>query len=1182
MDQDQQWLINCLNASLDPSQQTRTFAETSLQQASLQPVRDIELILRYLLNICKGYGVALARIAAHRELQFGLRQISLMMLLAIVRLTRIHLAAVLLKQFIRKHWNEDEEGFEHPVVESNEKAAVKGLLLSLLDDPSKKICTAVSVAVSAIAQYDWPEDWPELVPFLLNLINDQSKLNAVHGALRCLSLLSSDMDDKMVPQLVPVLFPCLHAIMSSPQIYDKSLRSKALSVIYNCTSMIGAMSGVYKTETTALMLPLLQPWMDHFSSILKHPVPSEDPDDWSIRMETVDFYQFILPAVQVLKCLNQFIQNFPTITETHFAVSHSGGISVILGPLWQTLVSSLGVYERSVIEGVEDSYDGRYDSDGAEKSLESFVIQLFEFLLTVIGSPRFMKVVMNNLKELVYYTIGFLQMTEQQVHTWSLDPNQYVADEDDNTYSCRVSGALLLEEVISNCGTEGINAVIDSVKSRISESQQAKDTGSPGWWRLREAALYALASVAEQLLEVEVSGSTVGPMLGQILTDDMATGVHDYPFLCARLFSSVARFSSMMDNQVTEQFLYAAIKTVGMDVPPPVKVGACRALSQLLPDATTGIVQQFAFDLFSSLIDLLKNASDETMHLILETLQAAVAAGHEVAASIEPVLSPIMLNMWASHVSDPFISIDVLEVLEAIKKAPGCIHPLVSRVIPYIGPILSSPQQQPDGLVAGSLDLVTMLIKNAPVDVVKALFQVSFDPVVRIVLQSTDHSEMQNATQCLAALVSVGKQDMLSWSGDPGFTMRSLLDVASRLLDPELESSGSLFVGSYILQLILHLPSQMAQQIRDLVTALIRRMQSSWIAGLKCSLLLIFARLVHMSVPHVEQFVDMLVSIPAKGEIQGAYQIKVTTTALALLLLTRHVELGNINVKGQLIKSYTGITTRSKARRIPDQWTVVPLPAKILAILADTLIEIQEQTLIEIQDQVDGDNEDSDWEEVENEDGDFLYSSANSASHGRPTYEYLDAMAKAFNEDQEDDYEDDLLSGVDPLNEMNLVNVLFESLAKFSEGDRPYFEHLFQSLTKPQQKAIELVLRRRAMILYQQQKENKVQYNSAQSRLKMEVQQLPIMKDEAFPSIDKTKKPGLVSISQAKKPTLNKRRDWGELPNKFCSFTLKEKVFLCLKVLSTQLAPLIHLDSSSTDIAKDWKDVVDPFPHKVL
>lgn len=41
---------------------------------------------------------------------------------------------------------------------------------------------------------------------------------AVNGALRCLALLSSDMDDRMVPKIIPVLFPCLHTIVSSPQV----------------------------------------------------------------------------------------------------------------------------------------------------------------------------------------------------------------------------------------------------------------------------------------------------------------------------------------------------------------------------------------------------------------------------------------------------------------------------------------------------------------------------------------------------------------------------------------------------------------------------------------------------------------------------------------------------------------------------------------------------------------------------------------------------------------------------------------------------------------------------------------------------------------------------------------------------------------------------------------------------
>lgn len=37
VDQDQQWLLSCLSATLDPNHEVRNFAEASLNQASLQP-----------------------------------------------------------------------------------------------------------------------------------------------------------------------------------------------------------------------------------------------------------------------------------------------------------------------------------------------------------------------------------------------------------------------------------------------------------------------------------------------------------------------------------------------------------------------------------------------------------------------------------------------------------------------------------------------------------------------------------------------------------------------------------------------------------------------------------------------------------------------------------------------------------------------------------------------------------------------------------------------------------------------------------------------------------------------------------------------------------------------------------------------------------------------------------------
>ena len=81
-----------------------------------------------------------------------------------------------------------------------------------------------------------------------------------------------------------------------------------------------------------------------------------------------------------------------------------------------------------------------------------------------------------------------------------------------------------------------------------------------------------------------------------------------------------------------------------------------------------------------------------------------------------------------------------------------------------------------------------------------------------------------------------------------------------RLLNPDLECSGSLFAGKYILQLILHLPSEMAPHVQDLVAALVRRMQSAEISGFKSSLLLIFARLVFFTF-HLDSF-SIIIMVP--------------------------------------------------------------------------------------------------------------------------------------------------------------------------------------------------------------------------------------------------------------------------------------------------------------------------------
>lgn len=168
-------------------------------------------------------------------------------------------------------------------------------------------------------------------------------------------------------------------------------------------------------------------------------------------------------------------------------------------------------------------------------------------------------------------------------------------------------------------------------------------------------------------------------------------------------------------------------------------------------------------------------------------------------------------------------------IFQAIKSIPGCTHPLVSRILPYIGPILNkvwfseiaaiqwlmvfnntlcylctpllvliAPRagwwlgswviRSRDNVTEGKyicigsfklefiyklwpLNTVFILqflisvchsfVQNSPGDVVKAIYDVCFNAVLRIILQSDEHSEIQVIFFFFARYMSISH--FISW-----------------------------------------------------------------------------------------------------------------------------------------------------------------------------------------------------------------------------------------------------------------------------------------------------------------------------------------------------------------------------------------------------------------------------------
>lgn len=76
---------------------------------------------------------------------------------------------------------------------------------------------------------------------------------------------------------------------------------------------------------------------------------------------------------------------------------------------------------------------------------------------------------------------------------------------------------------------------------------------------------------------------------------------------------------------------------------------------------------------------LLQAATEDALHLVLETLTAVTSAAPEAAAHWEAAVSPAVLSIWVVNVADPLLAGDTVELLEALAAIPDCLPGLQVR-----------------------------------------------------------------------------------------------------------------------------------------------------------------------------------------------------------------------------------------------------------------------------------------------------------------------------------------------------------------------------------------------------------------------------------------------------------------------------------------------------------------------
>ncbi|CAL1541790.1 unnamed protein product [Lymnaea stagnalis] len=990
-------IYDSLNAILSPDLLTRSGGEDQIKA----------------LEVTEEFGVYLAEITVDTQGPLAIRQ----------------LASVLLKQYVQCHWSQQSEKFISPETTDAAKAHIRQLLPQGLSESISKVRSSIAYAVSAIAHWDWPDVWPELFPLLMQALTS-GQPNAVHGAMRVLSEFCQDITDTQMGHVAPIILPELYKVFIGAETFGIRTRSRAIHIFNVVAGMVVTMQEYQKGIAKQLLFPVLSQFTKAFIHCLQ--LPNSTTCDSGLKLE-------------VVKALTTLIKGFPK--------TMSEWLPEILPSIWTIFTQSAEIYVRTVVNNLEDA-DDPVDSDGDVLGFENLVYTVFEFVHILIESSKFRSTVKKTVDQIIYYVIIYMQITEDQIRLWSNNPDQFVEDEDDDSfsYSVRISA----QDLLLSLGTEFQNvspeALCQAITKHLQESENAKNSGNQNWWKIHESCMLALGTTKEMVVQAIKAGTAhfhLPGFLQSVVLADMNYSVS--PFLVGRCLWTASRFTEAMTPDLIEKLLQATVGGLHITQPASIRISAVRSVfgfcDHLKVAGNTQLLVPYLQNILEGLISIATQFSTEVMGLCLETLAVVVSVDEHFTASNENRLGPLSLAVFLKHAGDPFVVSLVQDIVKVLAGNPSCTAAIQARFVPTLNSILNSDSEKlSPGLVSVSVEMVACLVRAVPLPLSDTMMS-SFMPVVHALLTTDDSATLQNGGECLRAFTSVALDQIIDLKDDyDNNGMHYTVQIIFKLLDPKTSEHTATFVGRLISTVIGRCGTQLGENLDLMLRAVLSKIQQAETLDVLQSLLMVFANLM---LTQMEAVLDFLTSVPGptgKPALEfvlnewcsrqhlfyGSYERKISTLALCKLLqhaiANNDLRLQDIMVQGEPVQqSGQGIQTRSKSKSSPEQWTTIPVLVKIYKLLINELSNAIEEKIthgneIDDDDDDDGDEDDDEGEDIEDEDFAVAGQSLSDLLNNL-TYEGFTA---------ENDEDDDPDAKNDPNYQINTQTYLTEFLQSLS------------------------------------------------------------------------------------------------------------------------------------------------------
>ena len=369
-----------------------------------------------------------------------------------------------------------------------------------------------------------------------------------------------------------------------------------------------------------------------------------------------------------------------------------------------------------------------------------------------------------------------------------------------------------------------------------------------------------------------------------------------------------------------------------------------------LPSKT---VSPFAPRIIRQLGPLLAQASEDTLVLVVETIQAVVIEDEDAAHSegpLAPVVEPEIigsivqaaLQIWAPNARDVILLSVISDLFESLagSKQQGVPKVVVQRAIPTLAAAIVSQQDsdEPSALAETAVELSNSILAGADGGALHGVVNVLCPNLVHVLKTSDDRDVQQRGIECLTQLVRKCPTELLAWHD--GSAVDELLQIIARQLSPtDSSESGGLAVGDFVVALLRNAREHIAPVLPQLLDAMVQRLASAQTATFIQSLIVPIAYLMHNDDAQANQVMDLLQGVVvASAEqsqsgsglevllrkwadnaetVHGFWAQRVTALALTKVIQSRRPLLFDLTVNGDLIPDTSGCKSNPRYATLP-------------------------------------------------------------------------------------------------------------------------------------------------------------------------------------------------------------------------------------------------------------------------